>query len=48
MLGNETQKKNVHYVKATKAKKCRNHIKSTDQVMDVITSSFQQYMSVIQ
>lgn len=37
-------KKTVHYVKATNAKKCRNHIKSTDQVMDVITSPVQQYI----
>lgn len=34
MLGNEMQK-TVHYVKATKAKKYRNHIKCTDQVTDV-------------
>lgn len=46
MLGNEMQKKkNVHYVKATKAKKCRNHIKSTDHVMDIVTSWVQQYIS---
>jgi len=47
MLGNEMQT-TVHCVETTKAKNYRNHIKSTDQVMDVITSPVQQYMSVIQ
>lgn len=41
MLGN---KKKLDTVKATKAKTYRNHIKSTDQVMDVVTSPVQQYI----